>query len=227
MLAALAVALLPACGPAEAEQERGTWADAASPTPSIAATPQSPSPPIRAVTPAAAAGPACRPLTYEAVAAATGERFDVAASSGSAGSELVCVLQRAEASLPDLTYVTITGAADKESFQLDYQPRNATPVSGLGKGAYLALGPATGAGRSTVEVGWGEGRLASTRSPSRCQARRRRPSSTRPRQAWSPLRRSCRAEAAALHPVARWGPGTAGERNQRSGVLRSCPWPAR
>jgi hypothetical protein len=156
---AISIALLglAACGPAGSGDGRaaspGRWKSA----PTIAATPQasSSSAPARSVAPAAAAGPACTAITYEAVAAALGARLDVAASSGSAGHELVCVLESSQDhTAPDLTYVTNPVPADKESFQLDLTPKGAAPVPGLGKAAYRISSAAGEAGRATVEIGW-------------------------------------------------------------------------
>jgi hypothetical protein len=136
----------------QAVEKTGTWAASApTATPEVSASPQ----PARSVPPVATAGPACQGMTYDAVAAATGVRYDVAASSGTAGRVLVCVLQRAaETASADLTYVTNPVAADKESFQLDFQPNAAVAVPGLGKAAYSRIGAGVEGARSSVEVGW-------------------------------------------------------------------------
>jgi hypothetical protein len=118
-------------------------------------SPSSPAPtPTRSIAPAAAAGGVCRGLSYDAVAVAIGVRFDVAAASGGLGSEQVCVLQRTGANAPDLTLSVLSTTSDAESFKLDFQPKGAKEIPGLGLAAY-SHAPAGGqAGRPTVEVGW-------------------------------------------------------------------------
>jgi hypothetical protein len=125
------------------------------PPPSAQSTP-SPPPvePTRVVPPAAAAGGACTLLTYDGVAAATGVRFDVAASTGTPGREQVCVLQRADAGLPDLTLTVLSTTADPESFGLDFQPKDAQTLPGIGRAAYSQVTPSSQAGRPSAEIGW-------------------------------------------------------------------------
>jgi hypothetical protein len=122
----------------------------AQPQPSPTPTPT----PTRSIAPAAAAGGVCKGLTYDAVAAAVGVRFDVAAASGGASSEQVCVLQRTEANTADLTLSVLPTVSDVESFKLDFQPKGATAIAGLGLAAYSHIAAGGQAGRPTVEVGW-------------------------------------------------------------------------
>lgn len=155
-LVTLAIAALSGCGlfgsdAKEPTAQPGTRAAVPSATASSSTATPSSAPVLQ---PAAAAGPACAALTYDTVAALTGVRYEVAASSGVAGKELVCVLQGTAEGSPDLTYVANPVAADPESFKLDFQPNGTAPVAGLGKAAYSRVAVGGDAGRVTVELGW-------------------------------------------------------------------------
>jgi hypothetical protein len=125
------------------------------------------------VPPAASAGGLCKRLSYDRVAAALGVRFDVAAASGAAGSEQVCVLQRVGATAPDLTWSrlpvpaaeepeeaespgagTPTPMTPVEVFRADYQPASAKNVGQLGKAAYSRVVAAGAGAGPQIEVGW-------------------------------------------------------------------------
>src|SRR5437867_1634067 len=111
---ALTAALLAAgCQPRGAERKDAAVATSASPGSTDAsadAAPALPSGPSqltaspRELPPAAAAGGACRAITFDAVARYTGIRFEVAGASGSAGRTQACVLQQLGAGPPDLAF---------------------------------------------------------------------------------------------------------------------------
>ena len=173
--------LLAACGGQEQDAERKAdtrpGADPSTAASVVAATGGSPSPtaspsPERSVAPAAAAGGLCRKLDYSRVASALSVRFEVAAASGQAGGEQVCVLLRVGSGVPDLTLSRLPiapadepdtdassdPAADPmtevEAFRADYQPANAKNVSALGKAGYSRVVAASAGGGPQVEVGW-------------------------------------------------------------------------
>jgi len=140
--------------------------DEASFEPAAEASPSVSPSPLREVPPASTAGGLCRKLNYDRVASAIGVRFEVAAASGEAGAEQVCVLQRIGFSAPDLTLsrmpveppADIEGAAgaetDVEAFRADYQPESAKTVTGLGKAAYSRVVAGESGDGAQIEVGW-------------------------------------------------------------------------
>jgi len=173
LVAVAALALLVGCG----EEEKGAKAAKKSLTkPDAEATfavtgVASPSPtPARSVAPAASAGGLCRQFTFDRVASLVGVRFEVAAASGKAGSEQVCVLQQVGVAAPDLTFSKLPLDEEKdaeppaegdeaplspvEAFRSDYQPQNAKNLGALGRAAYSRVVAAAGGGGPMLEVGW-------------------------------------------------------------------------
>jgi hypothetical protein len=162
----LAASALAACkeGAAATRQEAvktgaGAQAGELPPPASAAATPTvpasvPPSVPARSVPPAASAGGLCRRLTFAMVASAVDQHFDIAASSGTASAEQVCVLQRVGRTAPDFTLSVTPTTIDVESFRADYQPKGASEVAGLADAAYSVVAPAEAGAGPRVEVGW-------------------------------------------------------------------------
>jgi len=112
-----------------------------------------PAPPVATQWPAAAAGGACRLLDYATIEAAIKVRFDVAAASQQ-GDTFTCVVQHSDASHPDLTLAVTATTADPSVFRSTIVPKEAKPVSGLGKSAYQVRLPASKKQGPGVEVGW-------------------------------------------------------------------------
>jgi hypothetical protein len=126
-------------------------------TEASAETPQAQSP-VPTSFPAAAAGDACQLLDYDVIDKALGVRFDVAAASKQ-GDTHTCVVQRSDASEPDLALTVSTSTADATDFKNTAIPKGATALKGLGVSAYqLKAG-------SAIEVGWltGDSRLITLR----------------------------------------------------------------
>jgi hypothetical protein len=120
-----------------------------------AADPPLPAPaaPVATQWPASVAGGACQLLDYAAIETAIEVRFDVAAASQQ-GKTSTCVVQRSDASQPDLTLAVTATTADPAVFRSTMVPDRAQKVGGLGKAAYrlrFAAGRKQGPG---VEVGW-------------------------------------------------------------------------
>lgn len=110
--------------------------------------------------PAGIAGGACQLLDYDVVTRIVGTTFDVSAAADQ-GDTNTCVLQQEGASFPDLTLAVSPTNADVAVFKSTVLPKNATPVSALGRTAYSRTVPASGGAGPGVEVGWlsGNGRL--------------------------------------------------------------------
>jgi hypothetical protein len=145
-------------------------ADAAS-SATASASPRASASPARSVAPAAEAGGLCRRLNYGMVAAAVGVRFEIAAASGTSGSEQACVLQRIGVAAPDLTLAVIpealaeeepadgdteaaTVTSPAEAFRADFQPAGANAVTALGNAGYSQVTAAESGSGPRVEVGW-------------------------------------------------------------------------
>ncbi|MEJ3743515.1 hypothetical protein WEI85_09530 [Actinomycetes bacterium KLBMP 9797] len=109
--------------------------------------------PAIATFPAAAAGGACALLDYDAIAAALGVRFDVAAASRYDKTS-ACVVQAEGAARPDLMLSVVPSSADATMLAKDIAPDGATTVKGLGKAAYRATRSAAKGSGPVAEVAW-------------------------------------------------------------------------
>ena len=138
----------------------GTAAANAGPASSHSGSPA----PTSGAEPAAGAGGACLLLDYQDIRETLGDRFSVAAAS-QVDTTFTCVTQATGKSLPDLTLSITSTAADETVFKATVQPKDATPVAGIGKVAYqapIAASPTTGPG---LDIGWlaGNARLIDLR----------------------------------------------------------------
>jgi hypothetical protein len=105
--------------------------------------------------PAAAAGGACRLLTFEAVERTLGTAFDVAAASGPAGATQTCVLQKIGATAPDLLLsVTPARGVTAKTYRESYVPSGGAALSAPGEAAYRRVVRGGTSGGPRVEVGW-------------------------------------------------------------------------
>jgi hypothetical protein len=110
--------------------------------------------PFRSVPPAASAGGLCTKLDYAAVEKAIRVKFAAAAATGTPGHEQVCTLQPLGDSGLDLTLAVAPANLDAESFKLDYSPKDAKPVTGLGLAAYSQLVQGGQGSGPAGEIGW-------------------------------------------------------------------------
>lgn len=112
------------------------------------------SPPVKTSTaPAAAAGGACQLLDFGMVNAKLGLNLSVA-EGATLDNTFSCVLQTATASYPDLVLSVSATTIDADVFGSMIQPKEATPVQGLGVVGYQMPTPAADKAGPGVEVGW-------------------------------------------------------------------------
>jgi hypothetical protein len=103
--------------------------------------------------PAGAAGIACQLIEYDAVADATGTRFDTA-GGGRQDETLTCALTQSSSQFPYLTLAMTPTTVDEAIFTARVIPGGASPIGDLGKVAYhLVIAPAGPAGPA-IELGW-------------------------------------------------------------------------
>jgi hypothetical protein len=139
----------------------------ASPAPSAVSSSGSAAPSAGAPTadtrrPAAAAGGACRLLTFATVERTLGTDFDVAAASGKAGATQTCVLQEVGATAPDVVLtVTPADGVTAETYRESYVPSGGAALGGVGEAGYRKIVTKGTAGGPRVEIGWlsGSGRV--------------------------------------------------------------------
>jgi hypothetical protein len=110
-----------------------------------------PAPPGRQ--PAEYAGGACQLMNFDLVNGALGSDFEIA-GAGNVDDTYTCVLQRLNATLPDLTLAVTPTLADTSIFHDKVVPKGATVLSDLGKLGYSRSVPAAGGAGPGVEVGW-------------------------------------------------------------------------
>ncbi|MFG2036945.1 hypothetical protein [Dactylosporangium sp. NPDC048998] len=103
--------------------------------------------------PAAAAGGACQLLDFGMVNAKLGLDLSVAAGA-SQDNTFSCVLQASGASYPDLVLSVSSTTIGADVFSSMIQPKDATPVPGLGVVGYQMPTPAADKAGPGVEVGW-------------------------------------------------------------------------
>ncbi|MEV8512856.1 hypothetical protein [Dactylosporangium sp. NPDC051484] len=103
--------------------------------------------------PAAAAGGACQLLDFGMVNAKLGLNLSVAAGA-SQDNTFSCVLQASGASYPDLVLSVSSTTIGADVFGSMIQPKDATPVQGLGVAGYQMPTPPADKAGPGVEVGW-------------------------------------------------------------------------
>lgn len=148
VLAAVGLVGLAGCGTTPQNQEERAATRSASPTPSASA-----SKPAVERRPVAESGGACKLLSYQLVADATGVDFDVAAA-GKHDKSSTCVLQVYGHEYPDLTLTITSTKADAKAFGESVVPDGAAEVGKLGKAAYRVVGNPEGKAGPYAEVGW-------------------------------------------------------------------------
>ena len=148
ILAALGLVGLAGCGttPQNPQERAASRSAAPSTTPSASA----PAPERR---PVAASGGACKLLSYQLVADATGADFDVAAA-GKHDKSSTCVLQVYGHEYPDLALTITPTKADAKAFKESVAPDGAAEVGKLGKAAYRVVGNPEDKAGPSAEVGW-------------------------------------------------------------------------
>ncbi|MET7399849.1 hypothetical protein ABZS66_40830 [Dactylosporangium sp. NPDC005572] len=107
----------------------------------------------RSTAPAAASGGACQLLDFAMVNAKLGLDLSVAASA-TQDNTFTCVLQASGASYPDLVLSVSATTIGADVFASMVQPKDATPVPGLGVVGYQMPTPAAASAGPGVEVGW-------------------------------------------------------------------------
>jgi hypothetical protein len=105
-------------------------------------------------------GGACQLLDYDTVAHTTGTEFEVAAAADKDGT-YTCVLQRRDASYPDLTLAVTATTIGVPVYRSVVVPAKASSVPGLGLAGYRVVSPPLDGAGTAVEVGWlaGNGRM--------------------------------------------------------------------
>lgn len=103
--------------------------------------------------PAAAAGGACQLLDFPVVNAKLGLDLAVAAAATQENT-FTCVLQPRTAGSPDLVLSVTATTVGPDIYASAVQPKDATPVEGLGAAAYQRPLPAADGTGPGAEVGW-------------------------------------------------------------------------
>ena len=103
--------------------------------------------------PAEYAGGACQLMNFDLVKASLGVDFDVA-GAGNVDDSYTCVLQKVNATLPDLALSVTPTQADTGLFHDKVIPKGATVLSDLGKLGYSRTAPPAGGAGPAAEVGW-------------------------------------------------------------------------